>query len=174
MLDTMTMTKAGAGLFGALLIYLLTNWAAETIFEGPGSKHDKKKEAQAYTIETEGEEVAEAEVEEIDLGVLLAEADIAKGEKVFKKCAACHKITDGANGTGPHLFGIVGRDVSAVAGFGYSGKLKAVASVWDAETLNAFLEAPKKYAPGTKMAFNGLPKIADRVNLIAYLDSLDN
>ena len=68
----------------------------------------------------------------------------------------------------------MGRDVSSVDGFGYSGALVAVADVWSAENLNAFLENPKGYAPGTAMGYNGMRKIEDRANLIAYLDSLDD
>ena len=104
---------------------------------------------------------------------LLAAADPGKGERVWGKCRACHKVEDGANGTGPHLFGVVGRDVGSVAGFGYSGALVAVADVWTPENLQAFLENPRDFAPGTKMSFSGLKDAEDRANLIAWLDSLD-
>ncbi|MEO0991306.1 MAG: cytochrome c family protein, partial [Pseudomonadota bacterium] len=85
-------------------------------------------------------------------------------------CSACHKLEDGANGTGPTLYGVVGREADSVAGFGYSGALEQVVDVWSPEHLNGFLESPKSYAPGTSMGFNGLPKIEDRANLIAYLE----
>ncbi len=99
-------------------------------------------------------------------------ADAGKGEKVFGKCRACHKI-DGTDATGPHLNGVVGREIGAVAGFGYSGALEQVGDVWSPENLFAFLENPKGEAPGTTMSFAGLKKPEDRVNLIAYLDGLD-
>ena len=176
MFDTMTLTKAGGALCGALLVYLLGSWAAEGLYHSGGGGHGDHAE-QAYVIEVEGgDDHAEdaAEEEGPDLAALIAEADLGKGAKVYSKCKACHKLEDGANATGPHLYGIVGRAVGSVEGFGYSGKLVAVAETWNAEELDAFLAAPKKFAPGTKMSFAGLKKVTDRAALIAYLDSLDN
>ena len=93
----------------------------------------------------------------------------------FKKCSACHKAEDGANSTGPFLYGVVGRDKGSAAGFGgYSSTLTSMEGDWTVEDLNGFITKPKDYAPGTTMAFAGLKKAQDRANLIAYLDSLDN
>ena len=108
---------------------------------------------------------------EVDYAALIASADMDAGEKVFNKCKACHKVEDGANGAGPHLWGVVGRDKEAAAGFAYSGALGAVGGSWDFASLNAFLEKPKDYAPGTSMAFAGLKKPEDRVNVIAWLNA---
>ena len=97
----------------------------------------------------------------------------AKGEKVFKKCTACHQIGDGAkNRIGPHLNAIIGRPIGASDGFNYSKSLLAAAqagSIWDVETLNNYLENPKKLFPKTKMSFSGLRKADDRSDVIAYL-----
>ena len=90
---------------------------------------------------------------------------------MFGKCKACHKI-DGSNGTGPHLDGVVGRAVAGVEGFGYSDGMVAHGGNWEPAVLDAFLANPKQAVPGTKMSFAGLPKPEDRVNLIAYLQSL--
>lgn len=169
MLDTMTFTKVMGALCGALLILLLGKWAAEELYHvggGHGGDH-----AQGYVIDTGAEEEV-AEEETVDFATLLASADAEKGAKVFGKCRACHKLEDGANSTGPHLFNLVGRDVGSVDGFGYSGSLVAVADVWSAENLDGFLENPKSYAPGTKMSFSGLKKETDRANLIAYLETI--
>ncbi|MGK7660737.1 c-type cytochrome [Marinovum algicola] len=169
-MDTMTSTKILGGFCGAFLIFLLGKWAAEEIYQ-TGSGHGG--EEQAYVIDT-GEEETSGEAEEaVPFAELLAAADPGKGERVWGKCRACHKVEDGANGTGPHLFGVVGRDVGSVAGFGYSGALVAVADVWTPENLQAFLENPRDFAPGTKMSFSGLKDAEDRANLIAWLDSLD-
>ena len=173
MLDTMTLTKAAAGLFGALLIYLLANWVAEELYHVGGDGHGGDH-AQAYVIDTGAEEDTGEEEAEIDIAALVASADVGKGEKVFGKCKACHKLEDGANGTGPHLYDLVDRAVGSVDGFGYSGALVAVAETWNVEDLSAFLENPKKFAPGTKMTFSGRKKPEDRANLIAYLDTIGN
>ena len=167
MFDTMTITKVAAGLFGAWLILLLGKWAGSEIY------HAEAHGEPSYVIEVAdaGGDSAEAEV---DFGELLAVADIAKGEKVFKKCSACHKVEKGANAVGPYLIGVVGRPVDAADGFSYSGALEKVADVWTPEHLNGFLANPKGYAPGTTMGFAGLKKIEERADVIAYLDSLDN
>ena len=173
MFDTMTFTKILGAVCGALLIFLMGNWAAETLYHVGASGHgDEEGHQMGYVIETGATESAEAEEAEVDVAALIAAADAGKGEKVFSKCKACHKLDDGANGTGPHLFGVVNRVVDSVAGFGYSGALEAVAEVWDYEHLFGFLENPKKYAPGTKMGFAGLKKPEDRANLIAYLETI--
>jgi cytochrome c len=99
----------------------------------------------------------------------------AAGEKVFKKCAACHKVGEGAkHGTGPALNGIVGAAAGAAEGFKYSKPLADLAAgglVWDAASLHAFLENPKGFAKGTKMSFAGLKKPEDRDAVIAYLST---
>ncbi|MEM7684209.1 MAG: c-type cytochrome [Paracoccaceae bacterium] len=108
-------------------------------------------------------------------GSAMAEGDVAKGEKVFKRCKACHKVEDGKNGVGPHMFGVVGRAVAAVEGYKYSKAMVAYGAngeVWDAARLDAYLTAPKKEVKGTKMAFAGLKKDSQRADVIAYLESL--
>lgn len=100
-------------------------------------------------------------------------ADLKAGEKIFKKCAACHVADKEKNKTGPHLVGIIGRPAASIASFKkYSKAMKESGLVWDAETLDAYLVNPKKYLKGTKMAFAGLKKEKDRANLIAWLESL--
>ncbi len=175
MFDTMTMTKALGGFCGAFLIFLLGGWAAETIYHGGEGGHGDEHHAQGYLIEVEGAEgEAEAVVEEVDFATVLASASAEEGEGLWRNCRSCHAIENGVNGTGPSLYGIVDRPVSAADGFNYSGALVAVADVWTAENLNSFLENPKGFAPGTAMGYNGMRKVEDRANLIAYLDSLDD
>ncbi len=99
--------------------------------------------------------------------------DAAAGEKVFRKCQACHAVgADAANKTGPELNGIVGRVIASEPDFSYSDALTALGAdgtVWTPETLAQFIEKPKDYAPGTKMSFAGLRKEEERTNVIAYL-----
>jgi len=104
---------------------------------------------------------------------LLAEADIAAGMKLAKKCTACHVFEDGGkNKVGPVLWNIVNADKGAIDGFGYSAALAGFGGAWDYSALNAFLYKPKAYIEGTKMNFAGLKKPQDRANMIAYLRSL--
>ncbi len=104
----------------------------------------------------------------------LASGDVAAGEKVFKKCKACHAVEEGKNKTGPSMYGVVGRAAGSVEGYKYSKAMAGSGLVWDAETLDGFLEKPKKYLKGTKMSFAGLKKEKDRANVIAYLATLGN
>ena len=172
MFDTMTMTKVLGALCGSLLLFLLGGWAAELIYHGSGG-HGDEEHAQGYKIEVAAADGAvEEEAEEIDFGAMMAAADAAKGEKVWSKCKACHKLDDGANGTGPHLYAVVGRAIGGVDGFGYSDVLAGNGETWSHENLNGFLENPKGWAPGTKMGFAGLKKPTDRANLIAYLETI--
>lgn len=173
MFDTMTMTKAVGAVCGSLLALMLVGWAADGLYHvgatGHGDEHGEGP-AQAYTIDT-GAEAAPAEGETVDIAAILAAGDAAAGEAVFKKCGSCHKL-DGSNGTGPYLNGVVGRNHAAGSGFTYSEAMVAKsAEPWTPEALFAFLENPKKALPGTKMAFNGLPKPEDRANVIAFLAS---
>lgn len=112
----------------------------------------------------------------------LAQGDIAAGEKVFRKCKACHAVGANAkNRVGPSLNGVVGRVWGAVEDYKYSegkdGTLKQLAEsegkVWDIPTLTAYLIKPKDVIPAGKMAFPGLKKEEDLVNVIAYLASFD-
>lgn len=170
MFDTMTFTKVLGGFCGAFLIYLLGGWAAESLYHTGGGHGDDH--AQAYVIEVESDDSTEEAEAGPDIATLVAEADVEKGAKVFGKCKACHKLEDGANGTGPHLFNVVNREKAAIDGFGYSSTLAEMDGSWDYEALDAFLLNPKGYVPGTKMSFSGLKKDSDRANLIAYLETI--
>ena len=181
MLDTMTATKVVGGFCGMLLIFLLGNWAAETIYgQGEGGHGDH--EEQAYVIDTgddEGHGASDGDDEDADedgpdFAAALADADAGEGEKLWRACQSCHKLEDGANGVGPPLFGVVGRAVDSVEDFNYSGSLAAVADIWTPENLSEFIENPKEFAPGTKMTYRGMRDVEDRANLIAYLESIGN
>ncbi|MBI1263048.1 MAG: c-type cytochrome [Rhizobiales bacterium] len=100
--------------------------------------------------------------------------DATKGAKVFKKCMACHTVEEGGpNRVGPNLWGIFGSGSTHNPDYNYSAGAKAKAAeglVWSGETLFEYLEAPKKFVPGTTMSFAGLKKPEDRRDLIAYLE----
>ena len=101
----------------------------------------------------------------------MALGDVASGEKIFKKCAACHSIVKGGkNRIGPALYNVVGRDVAAISDYKYSKALDAYEKSWSFEELNGYLIKPAKWIKGTKMAFAGLRKEKDRASVIKYLN----
>ncbi|MEM8799680.1 MAG: cytochrome c family protein [Pseudomonadota bacterium] len=99
----------------------------------------------------------------------MAEGDAAKGEKIFNRCKACHVLTPGGKKIGPSLYGVFGRTAGTLEGFKYSAAMSASNIVWSDETLSAYLENPRKYIPGNKMAFPGLRNPEQRADVIAYL-----
>ncbi|MDA7827184.1 cytochrome c family protein [Rhodobacteraceae bacterium] len=101
-----------------------------------------------------------------------AEGDPAKGERVFKKCAACHSADPDQKKTGPHLNGILGRNAGAIEGFKYSKRMSEADLVWNEENLRQFLASPKTFIPKTKMSFPGIKNEDDLGDLIAYLAGL--
>lgn len=104
---------------------------------------------------------------------LLAEANIDRGQKLSKACAACHSFTsDGPHKVGPNLWNIVNAQMAAKDGFSYSSALTEKGEAWDYDALNAFMWKPKAYVKGTKMNFAGLKKTTDRAALIAWLRTL--
>ena len=99
----------------------------------------------------------------------LAGADLAKGEKLFKRCKTCHSLEEGKKKVGPSLFGLFGRTAGSVEGYKYSKAMKESGIVWDEETLDAFVTKPKDLVPKTKMSFPGFKNEQDRIDIIAYL-----
>ena len=113
-------------------------------------------------------EIAEVK---IDMATLMALGDLSTGEKVFKKCAACHSIVkSGKNNIGPALYNVVGRQVGIVSDYKYSKALSEYGKEWSFEELNGYLIKPAKWIKGTKMAFAGLRKEKDRASVIKYLN----
>ena len=123
---------------------------------------------QAVATSTTSSETTE---EKIDMAALMAMGDLAIGEKVFKKCAACHSIVKGGkNNIGPALYNVVGRKVGVVSDYKYSKALAEYGKEWTFEELNGYLIKPAKWIKGTKMAFAGLRKEKDRASVILYLN----
>jgi len=109
--------------------------------------------------------------EKIDIAALMAMGDVVSGEKIFKKCAACHSIAKGGkNKIGPALYNVVGRKVGGVNDYKYSKALAGYEKSWTFEELNGFLLKPAKWIKGTKMAYAGLRKEKDRASIIKYLN----
>ena len=142
--------------------------------------HVEKPKESAYKIE--GLEVAATDtsagstetkvVEAVDIKTLLAMGDLVHGEKVFKKCSACHMIvSDGKNMIGPNLWGVIGRQAAVISDYNYSKAMKDYGKEWSFEEMNAYLIKPQAYIKGTKMAFAGLRKEKDRASVILYMNS---
>lgn len=129
-------------------------------------------EAPAAT-EVASEEASEEPEEAPTLVAAIAAADPAAGEKLYKKCAACHTVKEGdAHKIGPNLWDIVGAPRARHDDFKYSGAFSDLGGRWDYAALDAFLAGPKDTVPGTKMAFPGIKDAADRAAVIAYLRTL--
>lgn len=110
---------------------------------------------------------------QLDLGTLLAAANVQKGQQTAQVCASCHSFDlSGANRTGPGLYGVVGRNVASHPAFDYSSAFKAQTGAWTYDRLDHYLANPAKAIPGNKMPFAGLRKPEDRANVIAFLSTL--
>ena len=111
-------------------------------------------------------------VQSVDISALLALGTVDHGQKVFKKCSACHSIKKGGrNNIGPALYGVLGRNMGAVEAYKYSKALLAFGKDWTFEEMNNFLIKPTSYIKGTKMAFAGLKKEKDRASVILYMNA---
>jgi cytochrome c len=172
-MDSFEFNKIAGAVLGTALVVFGLKELAGIVY------HAETPEKPGFAVQ-----VAEAATEEapaeaapaVSLGTLLASADATKGQAVFKACAACHDVANGGpNKVGPNLWGIVGRMHGVHEGFAYSDAMAAMKDVpWSYEALDAFLLAPKKAIPGTKMAYGGLKKAEDRANLLAYLATLSD
>jgi len=169
-MDSFEINKIVAAVLMVALIVIGIGKLSDVIF------HVDKPEKPGYTVEVESAKTVSnststAEVEKIDIAAIMALGDITTGEKVFKKCAACHSIIKGGkNAIGPALYNVVGRKVGAIEGYKYSKALMAYDKNWTFEELNGFLKKPSKYIKGTKMAYAGLRKESDRASVIKYLN----
>ena len=141
--------------------------------------HIEKPKESAYKIE--GLETAVVStssnsetkvVEKVDIAQLLSLGDLAHGEKVFKKCSACHMIASGGkNMIGPNLWGVIGRTAGSISDYKYSKAMVAYGKQWSFEEMNSYLIKPQAYVKGTKMAFAGLRKEKDRASVILFMNS---
>lgn len=166
---------AGALLGSFLFIMALGILTNDIVFKPVASALPGFDLPEAEGDEHGGGETVVAKIE-TSIAEFLLDADVAKGQKAFKKCAACHTADEGgANKVGPNLYNIVGRTVANVAGFSYSSaalEWNSEGRAWSYEDLAAFLAKPKDFLKGTKMGFAGMKKGKDRANMLAYLQTL--
>ena len=170
-MDSFEINKIVAAILMVALLVIGIGKVSDLIF------HVEKPKSPGYAVEVaqvkdndtaiSGEKVEE----KIDISALMAMGDVTVGEKVFKKCAACHSIVKGGkNNIGPALYNVVGRKTGVVADYKYSKALASFDKEWTFEELNGYLIKPAKWIKGTKMAFAGLRKEKDRASVIKYLN----
>tara|TARA_B100001564_G_scaffold164206_1_gene138051 strand:- start:114 stop:656 length:543 start_codon:yes stop_codon:yes gene_type:complete len=170
-MDSFELNKIIAAILMVALLVIGIGKLSSVIFyvEKPKTPGYSVEITNAVTTGTDSAiEVVEAKV---DISALMAMGDVAAGEKVFKKCAACHSIDKGGkNKIGPALYNVVGRQVGGVSDYKYSKALSEYKKAWTFEELNGFLLKPSKWIKGTKMAYAGLRKESDRASVIKYLN----
>ena len=170
-MDSFELNKIiGAILLVALLVIGLSKVSNLVFKINKPEKSNYKVELDVESAETKGdEEPVQREI--VDIAALLSTGDLAHGEKVFKKCSACHSIkSGGGNKIGPALYNVVGRKVGVLDDYKYSKALAEYEKNWSFEELNGFLLKPKDWIKGTKMAYAGLRKEKDRASVILYLN----
>ena len=169
-MDSFELNKIIAAILMVALLVIGLGKVADVAF------HVKKPKKPGYKIEVEVKLASNisktSEIEEkIDIVALMAQGDLTSGQKIFKKCAACHSINKGGkNKIGPALYNVVGRKVGDVRDYKYSKALASYGKEWTFEELNGFLTKPSSYLKGTKMSYAGLRKEKDRASVIKYLN----
>ena len=173
-MDSFEINKIIAAVLLTVLIVIGIGKFTDVLF------HIEKPKESAYKIE--GLEVMSATtsspksttkvVEAVDIKAILAMGDLGHGEKVFKKCTACHQIaSDGKNMIGTNLWSVIGRTAGSVNDYKYSKAMIAYGKEWTFEEMNSYLIKPQAYVKGTKMAFAGLRKEKDRASVILFMNS---
>ena len=160
----------------AVILVLGINKITDVIF------YVEKPEKSAYqvaSISTDGSstttETNSVSSESGDIMAMFASTNAAEGAKVFKKCAACHSITEGGgNKIGPALWGVLGKSAASAPNYKYSKAMVAYGKNWSFEEMNSFLIKPKDWIKGTKMSFAGLKKPKERAAVILYMNQNTN
>ena len=169
-MDSFELNKIIAAILMVVLLVIGLGKIADSVF------HVKKPKNSGYQVEVEsqltsGTSQAAEVVEKIDISIFMALGNVTSGEKIFKKCAACHSINKGLkNKIGPALYNVVGRTVGGLDDYKYSKTLASYGKQWTFEELNGFLQKPASYLKGTKMSYAGLRKEKDRASIIKYLN----
>tara|TARA_Y100000389_G_scaffold136834_1_gene134411 strand:- start:635 stop:1174 length:540 start_codon:yes stop_codon:yes gene_type:complete len=169
-MDSFELNKIIAAILMVALLVIGLGKVADSVF------HVNKPENPGYQVDVESSlasntsQAAEV-IEKVDIAAIMALGDVSSGEKIFKKCVACHSINKGGkNKIGPALYNVVGRAVGGVDDYKYSKTLASYGKDWTFEELNGFLQKPASYLKGTKMSYAGLRKEKDRASIIKYLN----
>ena len=169
-MDSFEINKIIAAILIVALLIIGLGKLSDTVF------YVEKPKKPGYVVDVEqaissSKSTTEIVENKVDIVALMTMGDVATGEKIFKKCAACHSINKGGkNNIGPALYNVVGRKVGVVNDYKYSKALSGYEKNWTFEELNGYLIKPAKWIKGTKMAFAGLRKEKDRASVIKYLN----
>jgi cytochrome c len=169
-MDSFELNKIIAAVLMVALLVIGIGKFSDIIF------HVEKPKTPGYKVDidqvvTTAASASTSEDEKVNIAALMAMGDVTSGQKIFKKCAACHSINKGGkNNIGPALYNVVGRKTGVVADYKYSKALASFDKDWTFEELNGYLIKPAKWVKGTKMAFAGLRKEKDRASVIKYLN----
>ena len=167
-MDSFEINKIVAALIVVFLLVFGIGKVSDIVF------HVEKPSSSAYKVEmsTATSSQDTGTIQSVDISALLALGTVEHGQKVFKKCSACHSIKKGGrNNIGPALYNVLGRNMGALEDYKYSKALIAFGKDWTFEEMNNFLIKPTSYIKGTKMAFAGLKKEKDRASVILYMNA---
>ena len=167
-MDSFEINKIVAAVLVVFLIVFGIGKVSDIVF------HVEKPNKSAYKVEVSNLNATKASssVQSVDISALLSMGDLEHGEKVFKKCTACHSINKGGkNKIGPALYNVFGRDIGSLDNYKYSKAFIAYGKTWTFDEMNGFLIKPAQYIKGTKMAFAGLKKEKDRASVILFMNS---
>ena len=173
-MDSFELNKIIAAVLLAALIIIGIGKFADVLFyvQKPEQSAYKVDGLEVVTTSKDGASESAKEIKEVNIKELLALGDVTHGEKVFKKCSACHMIVSGGkNMIGPNLWGVIGRNAAAINDYNYSKAMKDYGKEWTFAEMNSYLIKPQAFIKGTKMAFAGLRKEKDRASVILYMNS---
>ena len=173
-MDSFEINKIIAAVLLTALIIIGIGKFADVLFyvEKPKESAYKIEGLEVVSTSTSSKEVETEVAQVVDIKALLAMGDLGHGEKVFKKCSACHQIAAGGkNMIGPNLWSVIGRTAGSVSDYKYSKAMVAYGKEWSFEEMNSYLVKPQAYVKGTKMAFAGLRKEKDRASVILFMNS---
>jgi cytochrome c len=167
-MNSFEVNKILGAVLGTCLFLLSLNIAADALF----TPHKAAKPGYNIAVVEQPAEQAGPATPDEPIETLLASSNVQRGEASAKKCVACHTFQKGgANTVGPNLWGIVGRNKAAIAGYNYSGAMKGKGGAWTFADLDAYLKNPRGMVPGTAMNFPGIPRGGERADLLAYLNA---